>query len=181
MLCQKCQQRLANVHVTRIINNEKIEMHLCEKCARENENIMYNNMYNNPFDFTSPFSINNFISAFLGSKTGHEAKFRNNTNVSFCRVCGTTYDQFARSGQLGCANCYNVFQNELEPVFKRIHGNTYHRGKMPHRTGGEIKAKREINRLKSLLDEAIKKEEYEKAAKLRDQINDLKAYLEGRG
>jgi protein arginine kinase activator len=160
--------------VTQIINNEKKEVHLCEQCARENEQIAFSN----PFNFASPFSINNLITAFLGNGFGYQVKQPQEPSVMpTCPVCGITYEQFARSGKLGCANCYSVFSDTLEPVFKRIHGNTYHNGKLPQRTGGKIKAKKEIERLKSQLMSAIQREEYEKAAQLRDQIKELEVHL----
>ena len=33
MLCQDCKKREAQVHLTQIINNEKIALSLCKECA----------------------------------------------------------------------------------------------------------------------------------------------------
>jgi len=35
MKCQKCKIRLANVHITKIINNRKVTRHLCNQCAAQ--------------------------------------------------------------------------------------------------------------------------------------------------
>jgi protein arginine kinase activator len=161
------------VHVTQIINNEKKEMHLCEQCARENEQIAFSS----PFHFASPFSISDLLSGFLGKDFGYQVKPKEPSTMPRCSVCGITYDQFARSGKLGCANCYTVFNDALKPVFRRIHGNTYHHGKLPQRAGEKIKAKREIENLKTQLTKAVQNEEYEKAAELRDRIRELETHL----
>lgn len=171
MLCQQCQQRPASVHVTQIVNSEKKEVHLCEHCAKEHEKIAFGN----PFDFTHPFSINDFLSGFLGKNIGSQAKPQEQQTGPQCTTCGMTYEMFARSGKLGCANCYTVFSDTLETVFKRIHGNSIHTGKLPQRAGGTIKVKKEISQLKAQLNKAIYEEEYEKAAKLRDSIRELEA------
>ena len=34
MLCEKCQKQAASVYVTKIINGQKTEMHLCQNCAQ---------------------------------------------------------------------------------------------------------------------------------------------------
>ena len=35
MLCQECKKNPATVHVTKIVNNIKTELHLCQSCAGE--------------------------------------------------------------------------------------------------------------------------------------------------
>ncbi len=34
MDCEECKKRPATVHLTKIINNQKSELHLCEQCAK---------------------------------------------------------------------------------------------------------------------------------------------------
>ncbi|MGE4282463.1 MAG: UvrB/UvrC motif-containing protein [Clostridia bacterium] len=173
MICQRCQQRPASVHVTQIINNEKREVHLCEQCAHEDEQIAFSN----PFSFVSPFNISNFLTGFLGKDLAYQVKHKEPTVMPVCSNCGMTYEQFTRSGKMGCANCYLAFSNTLESVLKRVHGTTYHNGKLPQRTGGKIKSKREMDSLKSKLIKAVQNEEYEQAADLRDQIRELELQL----
>ncbi|MFA5881294.1 MAG: UvrB/UvrC motif-containing protein, partial [Eubacteriales bacterium] len=78
---------------------------------------------------------------------------------------------------LGCPTCYDVFENKLDPVLRRIHGNPRHTGKIPKRTGGTIELRREIEELKRELQAAITSEEYEKAAEVRDKIRGLENKL----
>ena len=34
-MCEACHKEPATVHVTRIVNDQKTEMHLCAQCAKE--------------------------------------------------------------------------------------------------------------------------------------------------
>ena len=81
---------------------------------------------------------------------------------------------------LGCGHCYTHFEEKLQPLLRRIHGNTRHTGRCP---GGleEPGAAGEGNRkLKSQL-KAVSREEFERAAQLRDAIRDLEKTLEEGG
>ncbi len=76
-------------------------------------------------------------------------------------------------GRFGCSNCYKQFGSRLDPILKRVHGNTVHVGKIPKRTGGQIQLKREIEELRRNLHELIDREEFENAAQIRDRIREL--------
>ena len=173
MMCQQCLERPASVHLTQIINDEKKEIHLCEQCARKHKELTFDN----GFTFASPFSIHNFLAGFLGNGFGYHIQPQERSTMPACDFCNMTYEQFARSGKLGCGHCYDVFGSTLEPVFKKMHGNTYHHGKLPQRAGGMIKAQREIKGLKLQLNKAVHNEEYERAAQVRDKIRELEAQL----
>lgn len=70
--------------------------------------------------------------------------------------------RFQKIGRLGCSFCYDAFAEELNPLMRRIHGSTEHRGKIPKKAGGKMRVKREIEELKYQLEKAIKEEAYEK-------------------
>lgn len=168
MLCQNCQKRIANVHFTQVINNKKVEMYLCEQCANEQRE---------QFSFGSPLNINDFFSGILGFVS--ESQYRTNPPENLkCEKCGMSYDEFQKSGKVGCNNCYELFQSRLDPLLKRLHGNVEHHGKIPVKLSKCINATKEIERLKEGLNKAIRSEEYEKAAEIRDRIKDLEANSE---
>ena len=82
-----------------------------------------------------------------------------------------TYDDFRKVGRLGCADCYPTFKRSLGSLLKRIHGSPIHVGKSPVRLIKPSKiAKTELLDLKKKLERAIEHEEFEEAARLRDQI-----------
>lgn len=166
MMCHECNKREATLHFTKIINGKKTETHLCDQCAREKGD--YNPVSNS-------FSIHQLLSGLLNV----DKPINNNPSLDInqentCEKCGMNYHKFARIGRFGCAECYHTFQLKLDPVLKRVHsGNTIHTGKIPKRIGVSIKTQKVINELKRKLQAHISKEEFEEAAKLRDEIRSL--------
>ncbi len=167
MLCQRCNDNEATVHMTKIVNGEKNEIFLCEKCAQETGQI--------PFVGNEPFSFQNLLTGILGTSTGTYEGYRN----EICESCGQNYKDFSQTGLFGCAGCYETFSNKLDPLLKRIHGINRHNGKVPKRTGGTLRTKKEIEELRKKLQQAIESENFEKAAELRDQIRELEDIIGG--
>jgi protein arginine kinase activator len=162
MQCQECGKRQATLHFTKIVGGEKTELHICETCARERGELIPGT--------ASGFSIHNLLSGLLdfdSAGTGAKAPQLR------CDNCGMTYSQFSKLGKFGCSQCYKQFSDRLEPLLKRVHGNTVHVGKVPKRAGGRVKTKREIDRLKKEMQGKIQHEDFESAARLRDQIREL--------
>ncbi|MFZ3590884.1 UvrB/UvrC motif-containing protein [Bacillus sp. DJP31] len=174
MVCQECQKRPATLHFTKIINSEKSEIHLCDQCAKEKGEL---SMFSEGagFSFTNLLEgLLNFEQSFKGTATNAFTQ----TEVLQCERCKMTFQQFVKAGRFGCSNCYRTFQLQLEPVLRRLHsGNTIHTGKIPKRIGGNIHVKKQIEQLRAELKELVTKEEFEAAAKLRDQIRELEGSL----
>lgn len=175
MTCEECKKRPATVHYTKIINDEKTEIHLCEKCAKEKGAEL-------EFNIDPGFPINNFLSGLMNVDksldSGQMEKGVSSRETLQCEKCNLTYHQFSQISKLGCSSCYNIFSSELDPLLKRIHGKTSHTGKVPKRAGGNLRIKKQVKEKKEELQECIRKEEYEKAAKLRDEIKKLEDELE---
>ncbi len=167
MICQNCHKRIANVHLTQVINDSKVELHLCEQCAGEKSG----------FGYGAPLGISNFITGLLGlSGTGRDmAAEPSAATVARCDKCGMSMSDFQQSGKMGCGECYRAFSDIVRNLLKRIHGNASHTGRMPVRLSATVMTDREIEKLKESLSEAIRNEEYEKAAELRDRIKGLEA------
>lgn len=161
MICQECGQRQATVHLTKIINNHKTEMHLCEECARQREDFIQ----------IPAFSVNDLLAGFMD--LGHSQLSYEKPASSKCAACGMDYNQFKKVGRLGCQECYQYFGNELNPVLRRIQGNIQHAGKVPQRTGSGLLKKKQITQWKSELKRAVELEAFERAAELRDKIKEL--------
>jgi protein arginine kinase activator len=179
----------ANVHFTEIINDKKVELYLCNECAQE---ASQNNLI-------CPININDF---FTGMIANCESETRqSNFHLVACNKCGMSFEQFQKTGKLGCEECHKVFKKKLRPILKRLHGDLQHNGKNPCeeaiskisekvsksaydeksdvieksvKTGKPEKTPDEIETLKNDLNKAIQSEEYEKAAELRDKIKLLK-------
>ncbi|MFZ4454362.1 UvrB/UvrC motif-containing protein [Salibacterium aidingense] len=174
MICQECQTRQATLHFTKIINGKKAEMHLCDECARDKgEQIPGSNSY----------SIHELLSGLLNvdqiSGNNEFKTSRAEPEPLVCDQCGLTYERFAKVGRFGCAHCYKAFDAKLDPILKRVHsGNDRHAGKVPKRTGGTMQVQREIEKLRESLRTSIEQEEFEEAARLRDQIRELEGKIQ---
>ena len=163
MKCQKCGVNEATTHIKRVINGKSSEIHLCPACAKE-EGIGYTNLIS---DMHSEFEglLGSFFSNALPARTG----------TAHCRTCGSTYAEIARTGRVGCADCYNEFYNELLPTVRRMHGNTTHCGKRANSVQAPAEAEKPVTaeQLQKELDEAVKVQNFEKAAELRDKIREM--------
>lgn len=170
MICQECNQKPATLHFTKIINGEKTEVHLCEKCAQEKgEMFMLNG--------GSGFSFNNLLAGILNMEPAFQPSNQDafqQEEVLQCENCSMTYPQFVKAGRFGCSHCYDTFKDQLKPVLRRLHGGNWeHHGKIPKRAGGGIHLRKEMEELKELLKEKIAHEEFEEAAEIRDEIRSL--------
>ncbi len=168
MLCDNCGKRVATVHITKIENGKKTDFHLCEQCA----------MSKNAVSINTSFSISDLLTGILNNTEYFPLKFDFQEELK-CPVCGLSYSRFRETGRFGCSNCYKAFGDRLNPLFRRLHGNINHLGKIPVRSGGKMKKVREIEKLKIALNFAVKNEEYEKAAEIRDRIKELDRISKG--
>jgi protein arginine kinase activator len=92
-----------------------------------------------------------------------------------CPNCGLTYEEFRKTSNLGCSHCYRAFRRNLNFVIKNVQGSTAHKGKYPKINGKLLFSKKKILELKKLLAKSVEEEEYEQAARLRDEIRGLEA------
>ncbi len=172
MKCQKCQNREATTHIKRVINGEFEEYNLCSECAKE---MGYGNLFSG---FTNSFAddFNSLFGSFF------ENALPARTQATRCETCGSSYNDIQRTGMMGCADCYSVFGGDIMPTIRKIHGNTTHCGK----NSAAFKAQREkravekapepeseLEKLQSELENAVKNQEFEKAAELRDKIKTM--------
>lgn len=167
MLCQRCGEKEATVHLKKIINNEKNEIYLCEECARETGHLDLKN---------DPFSIQNLLADIFNPNV--ESVSSNRKKIK-CDNCGMSYQQFTEEGLFGCSECYDQFSEQIDRLAKRIHGSDNHIGKVPKRRGNKLRTEKKINYLKKEMEKAIEKEDFEKAAELRDKIHELEDEVRG--
>jgi len=174
MICQECNQRPAALHFTKIINGEKTEVHLCEKCAQEKGEMFILNG-------ESGFAFNNLLAGLLNIDPSFQKPSQSpfqQEKIVQCPQCSITFQQFLKVGRFGCAHCYETFKDQLVPVLRRLHsGNWTHNGKIPKRIGGSIHLRKRMEELKGELKLAISQEEFEKAAQIRDEIRTLEKQL----
>jgi protein arginine kinase activator len=135
-------------------------MHLCEQCAQEQG-----------VGVKSYIPLNELLSNLLSVGPKEEEPGGLEDSKLVCPHCGYTLEKFREKAVLGCPYDYEVFEKALSPLIKKAHdGATTHCGKIPARTPGDSKQEMEVARLRQQLDEAVRKEDYELAARLRDKL-----------
>lgn len=167
MLCQACKERSATIHLTEINNGQRDETHLCSQCAQQQG-----------LSIQTQIPLNELLSSLLNSQ---QEKIQEETGASdssqqehACPVCGMTLKRFAKDPLLGCPHDYTEFQPELMPLIEQSqNGKSHHCGKTPTRTSQQDRNQIELAKLRRQLDEAVKNEDYETAATLRDKIEAL--------
>lgn len=153
--CDECGVNPANIHLTQIMQNETQVFHLCEECARKKGiSISVNG---EPLQDESPEEI------------VEEEKV--------CSGCGMKLSEFRSKGWLGCSRCYNEFDEQIEKLLVQVHGSSVHKGKK-YVCAVEEHEKIDLQRLRHDLDAAIKNEQFEEAAQIRDAIYNLKQDVE---
>jgi len=158
-LCQDCQKREATMHLTDIKDSKKTEQHLCKQCAQKRQK-----------DLAFP----SILSAIVQGGGAAAAKPESEAVPAFCPDCGLAYSEFKAKGRLGCPGCYDAFATVLVPLLEKVHGAAAHTGKAPERMEQVIASRREIEDLETRLAQAVEAEDYEAAARLRDEIRQLK-------
>ena len=162
-LCERCKKAQATFHMTNIeASGQKQERHLCEHCAIE-ENLMQ--------PAKPAVDINDLLESFVAA--GKSSGGANVTDL-VCENCGISYIEFRNQGLLGCPHDYDAFAEPLARLLERAHeGGTHHVGKAPKSVGVRRTTQQDVRRLKRTLAEAVAAEDYERAARLRDQIRQL--------
>ena len=154
MICQRCQNE-AVVHLTEMVDGRSRERHLCAECAREAGLLLPDA----PPELGLGGVLQNLIAKHVGELVGELAE-------SSCPDCRLRYMDFRTGGRLGCPHDYRVFRDGLLPMLQRFHGATRHVGKRARSRAGASQRLR----LRSQLRQAVACEDYEEAARLRDQI-----------
>ncbi len=158
MICEHCRKRTATTHITESINGVTKRMDLCSFCASE---LGFSGYMDN-------MNIGNLLSSvFLSDAPARREEKR-------CPVCKKGRSRIIENGKAGCAECYNVFRTELLSPIEKIHGKASHIGKRPLVSDNSEVNDDELSRLSEELKEAIEKEDFEKAASIRDEIRELK-------
>lgn len=158
-LCQSCKQNPATIHYTEIRDAEKKELHVCEACAQSQ------GMTSGPVLTALPPMLAELVKAPRGVPSGPAPR---------CPSCGISFAEFREKGRLGCPNDYEFFRESLDPLLEKIHGACEHKGRLPEGAGeeGGQRADR-LLRLRRELQQAVKAEQYESAARMRDEIQRL--------
>ena len=160
MQCQICNKNDATIHLTEIADGVRTEMHICEHCAAEQD-----------IAVKSHIPINELLSSLLAVQPTDDELSGPSEQKLACPNCGFTLAQFRKQGVLGCPYDYEIFEKPLLPLIEKAHnGKTAHCGKLPSKTPKNTRNEMELLNLRQRLQDAVRNEDYELAAELRDKI-----------
>ncbi|MGI6562407.1 MAG: UvrB/UvrC motif-containing protein [Clostridia bacterium] len=178
MMCQKCKVREATVTITKLVQNMQITMQLCPECSKSFTHEIHKQIS----------GVNNLLMNLAG--TSELLEQGTDENGMVCHQCDMSFADFRKNGMVGCEECYQTFRDRFASILKKLHGNYRHVGlsyeemkkdTLPRTESTEnkgVQAKEnknenvaeQIKNLKKALEEAVAREEYEEAAKIRDMI-----------
>ena len=186
--CDVCQSKDAEVFLTQIVAGKMQKVNLCKDCSKDKG-----------VDDPTGFALTELLSG-LGTSTEMEkpaapgpvsaapligtpgsspSTALTTTAATKCPVCGFTQADFKKTGRLGCSTCYQTFSESLGALLKAMHKGTNHTGKMPAALARRQEITARLRGLQEDLNRAVREENYEAAASLRDQIKKLSGQLEG--
>jgi protein arginine kinase activator len=152
--CNRCPKP-ATYHITEVVNEEQYEeLHLCEEC------------YHKFIAYEPQQGMGSKAEAGLFEESDEASVL----NQKECPVCGIKFVEFRNSGRLGCPHDYQEFREELAPLLENIHGEIRHCGKTPRRLPQNQQTQSELIQLRKQLQQAVNREAYEEAARIRDRI-----------
>jgi protein arginine kinase activator len=157
MLCQLCHAQEASVYLIEAVENVRTTLHLCEGCAQKRH---LGEVLNK-----SALALQQLLAALPADRAaaGKRTPWQN------CPACGLSFDQFRQKGRLGCEQCYDFFREPLLPLLRQFHQAEEHRGRSGPEPA-ETPDAAETRDLKEKIRRAVAEENYELAARLRDQL-----------
>ncbi len=177
MQCDSCKKNVATIHIQEFIGGQKKAVHLCNECAakKSGENTAMEiggfNVAEMLYNLSEKLNIPGFKQALQqgGITLEPEEKI-------VCPACGWTTEGLRNTGRLGCPECYNTFKIILEGALENMHRGKLHVGKKPGSDMSDESPRLmlELMNHQKELEELVQREEYEKAAQVRDAINELK-------
>ena len=154
------------IHVTEVSNFQATEAkNMCAACG-----LSYIAKEGGPHFDPMVNQVFQMITSALKSAGLPEGKIVLQPMQQGCPTCGHSLEEVVMTGKLGCGNCYDFYKKELIPLIEKCQAAAIkHVGKKPNA------AKISLEQLENELKAAIKVEDYEKAAALRDKIKKLQS------
>ena len=178
MLCEICKQNQATIHIQELNKGGKTTLHICESCATKKglDKIGLQGINIAEILYKLSASSEEMLSVTTNNAAQSDVYDNNKviTNI-ICPECKWNISKFQQTGRFGCENCYQAFSEILSETLSSMHKGIIHIGKCPNlKNTGPGLLMLDILNLQKQLDMHVIREEYEEAAKLRDQINKLK-------
>lgn len=170
MKCEKCKKSEAAIHFTQIKNGKVVSYNLCKECA-EKQGIKTAKKDSEHQQAFTPDAKSAVLNELIETKGSEKAKK--------CPFCHSNLDDIKRTGRVGCGQCYSAFDKQIDVLLRRIQGSSFHLGKRSVKPETQVYDDQvRMRELKKKLHDAVKLEDYELAAMLRDEIKGIEKRLE---
>ena len=165
MLCQKCQTNLASVRYAEVVDGQVNEQQLCPGCVAALEK-------------GAPSGFVLAGAAGPGRKSARvRAAGEQETDQVACGICGIPLSALLAHGRAGCPGCFASFPDQIAPIIERTHRFSIHKGKAARAETVRARLRSDLQAKRALLRSVLKAENYEEAARLRDEIKQLESGL----
>ena len=144
MLCDRCHAHPAYINMQVTVNGQSHMQHICIHCAQT---------------LHGASGLANILSWDI------------RRSALRCDACGLTEQQLTKSARVGCAKCYEVFATILAPYIRQIHGQAEYAGNAP--AAYTPSPAEQLRKLQRHMQSAIEQQDFEEAARLRDEIKEL--------
>lgn len=165
--CDRCAKP-ATFHITDIERGKPKEFHFCDEHARQHLAPAADGMQKPEMTALAEKFSQSGLDIVRAEATPEK---------QVCPICQISFQEFRNTGRLGCPHDYQVFRDELLPLLENIHEETRHSGKIPRRAPRDPVRQTELIQLRNELKRAIAAEDYEVAARVRDQIKGIEQEL----
>ena len=187
MKCDACRKNTATYLDEETKNGETRTYHLCPECAARLSGAQDFPDFEWPFGLFSHNPLEDFFGDLLPLSHGGHAQRQGKT----CPGCGSDFSRLQEEGKAICPQCYDTFREELRDTIRQLHGRVTHVGTRPEapetdapagtpekaaapeKKAEEAAGKDPAALLREKLAAAVAREDYEEAARLRDEIRDL--------
>jgi protein arginine kinase activator len=154
-LCEECKKRKQELSFVEVKDGKRITRHLCSKCAEKLAIAL-------PEESTGK-----------SSRTGSEK----GKGALKCPNCRLTYAEFRRTAKLGCETCFEAFGETLNSLLRDLHASAQYTGKPYEPDDRRTGTVKKIHDLKRDMEQAVTDENFEEAARIRDEIKTLEEEL----
>lgn len=162
MLCEECGKNEATVHIQAIApDGTSTQRALCAECMAKLKPRLPG---------VNAFDITDFLGALIGKIHAERQERDNDRFEATCSCCGSTWAEVRKSGRMGCAQCYKAFREPMEEILVKKNGSALFADNGPNQTANPNEAVYLIRHLREEMARAIKEEDFETAARLRDEI-----------
>jgi len=163
-ICEICEKVEACVEVKHYENGVLRELALCEDCAQAHG-------LNLPFNLADLLLETTLQEVVAGpgdvAAAGSDA-------ARCCAKCRMRLVDFRKTGRLGCPACYHAWPDVLEPMLMGMHRSLAYKGVLAPSAAGDVEV------LERALQDAVRREDYEEAARLRDRVRSAADVISGK-